>query len=61
VATAEAITPDGWFKTGDIARRDDEGFYYIIDRRKEFIKYKVMTALVASIDRCTEQLPGFPR
>ena len=41
-ATHDAITPDGWFKTGDIATRDAEGFYYIVDRRKELIKYKVI-------------------
>lgn len=39
-ATQDSITPDGWFKTGDIAIRDPEGFYYIVDRRKELIKYK---------------------
>lgn len=40
-ATQDSITPDGWFKTGDIAVRDSEGFYSIVDRRKELIKYKV--------------------
>ncbi|PPR03178.1 hypothetical protein CVT26_008027 [Gymnopilus dilepis] len=39
-ATKDAITPDGWFKTGDIAIRDAEDYYYIVDRRKELIKYK---------------------
>ncbi|KAK7444255.1 hypothetical protein VKT23_015265 [Stygiomarasmius scandens] len=39
-ATANSITPDGWFKTGDIAIRDKDGYYYIVDRRKELIKYK---------------------
>jgi len=39
-ATTNAITKDGWFKSGDIAIRDDDGFYYIIDRKKELIKYK---------------------
>ncbi|KAJ7665916.1 AMP binding protein [Mycena polygramma] len=39
-ATANAITRDGWFKTGDVAVKDKEGFYYIVDRRKELIKYK---------------------
>jgi acyl-coenzyme A synthetase/AMP-(fatty) acid ligase len=41
IATKNSITPDGWFKTGDVAIRDTEGFYYIVDRKKELIKYKV--------------------
>jgi acyl-CoA synthetase (AMP-forming)/AMP-acid ligase II len=28
---------EGWFLTGDIARRDEEGFYYIVDRKKDMI------------------------
>ncbi|CAE6398074.1 unnamed protein product [Rhizoctonia solani] len=39
-ATKNAITPDGWFKTGDVVIRDKDGFYTIIDRLKELIKYK---------------------
>ncbi|KAG6884240.1 hypothetical protein C0993_000185 [Termitomyces sp. T159_Od127] len=39
-ATKASITHDGWFKTGDIAIRDQEGYYYIVDRKKELIKYK---------------------
>ncbi|EAU91467.1 AMP binding protein [Coprinopsis cinerea okayama7 len=39
-ATKESITHDRWFKTGDIAIRDSEGYYTIVDRRKELIKYK---------------------
>ncbi|GAA4910175.1 long-chain-fatty-acid--CoA ligase [Streptomonospora salina] len=35
-ATAEVMR-DGWFRTGDIARRDDEGYYFIVDRAKDLI------------------------
>lgn len=35
-ATAEVIR-DGWFRTGDIARRDEDGYYFIIDRSKDMI------------------------
>ncbi|HEY5609923.1 MAG TPA: AMP-binding protein [Thermoanaerobaculia bacterium] len=33
--TAAAYLSEGWFKTGDLARRDEEGFFYIAGRRKE--------------------------
>ncbi|MBV9381323.1 MAG: long-chain fatty acid--CoA ligase [Streptosporangiaceae bacterium] len=35
-ATAAAI-PDGWFRTGDLARTDDDGYFFIVDRKKEMI------------------------
>jgi long-chain acyl-CoA synthetase len=35
-ATAAAIS-EGWFRTGDIAERDEDGFYYIVDRKKDMV------------------------
>jgi len=35
-ATAEVMR-DGWFRSGDLARRDEDGFYYIVDRAKDMI------------------------
>ncbi|MBU1121296.1 MAG: class I adenylate-forming enzyme family protein [Candidatus Omnitrophota bacterium] len=36
--TAEVLTSDGWLKTGDVARFDDEGLCYIVGRKKDMIK-----------------------
>jgi acyl-CoA synthetase (AMP-forming)/AMP-acid ligase II len=39
-ATADAFAHDGWFRTGDIAFADEDGYFTIVDRVKELIKYK---------------------
>lgn len=33
--TAETITPEGWLHTGDVARCDEDGYYYVVDRWKD--------------------------
>jgi acyl-CoA synthetase (AMP-forming)/AMP-acid ligase II len=49
-ATAACLTADGWFKTGDVAVADDEGWYRIVDRVKELIKYKGLQVAPAELE-----------
>ncbi len=35
--TAKVVMPDGWLVTGDMARMDEDGFFYIVDRKKDMI------------------------
>jgi acyl-CoA synthetase (AMP-forming)/AMP-acid ligase II len=49
-ATANAIDADGWFHTGDVARLDEDGSLWIVDRIKELIKYKAYQIAPAELE-----------
>ena len=36
-ANKEAITDDGWLRTGDMAKVDEDGYFFIVDRKKDLI------------------------
>ena len=55
-ATAESIT-DGWLHTGDAARVDDEGFYYIVDRWKDMYISGGENVYPAEVEEVLYQLP----
>ncbi len=57
-ATAEAITPDGWLRTGDIASMDEDGYVRIVDRKKELIKYKGFQVAPAELEATLLEHPG---
>jgi acyl-CoA synthetase (AMP-forming)/AMP-acid ligase II len=49
-ATAQTVDADGWLHTGDVAYADDDGFFYIVDRAKELIKYKAFQVAPAELE-----------
>ncbi|WP_373061103.1 4-coumarate--CoA ligase family protein [Gemmatimonas sp.] len=57
-ATAASMTDDGWFKTGDIAVVDEQGWYQIVDRVKELIKYKGLQVAPAELEALLLGHPG---
>lgn len=38
-ATTEILDSDGWLRSGDLGFVDDDGYYYIVDRLKDILKY----------------------
>ncbi len=49
-ATANTVDRDGWLHTGDIGTADEDGYFYIVDRLKELIKYKGFQVAPAELE-----------
>ncbi|MDZ4348640.1 MAG: AMP-binding protein [Xanthomonadaceae bacterium] len=56
--TATAIDGDGWLHTGDMAKMDDSGFFYIVDRKKDMILVSGFNVYPNEIEDVIAQLPG---
>ena len=49
-ATQNCVDDEGWFHTGDIGYADKDGYFYIVDRVKELIKYKAYQVAPAELE-----------
>jgi long-chain acyl-CoA synthetase len=52
------VLRDGWLYTGDIARKDDEGYFYLVDRSKDLVKYKGHSVYPREIEDVIYEHPG---
>ena len=50
-ATADAIEPDGWLHSGDLCKMDADGYFYIVDRKKDMILTAGYNIYPAEIER----------
>jgi long-chain acyl-CoA synthetase len=56
--TAKVLSSDGWLRTGDIARIDEKGYVYIVDRKKDMILVSGFNVYPNEIEDVVAQLPG---
>ncbi|MGJ7491150.1 long-chain-fatty-acid--CoA ligase [Variovorax sp. ZT4R33] len=56
--TAKVMTPDGWFKSGDIGIVDERGFFKIVDRKKDMILVSGFNVYPNEIEDVASMMPG---
>ena len=56
--TAKVISPDGWLHTGDIAKMDEKGYFYIVDRKKDMILVSGFNVYPNEIEDVVAACPG---
>jgi long-chain acyl-CoA synthetase len=56
--TSKVLGPDGWLHTGDIARMDENGYFYIVDRKKDMILVSGFNVYPNEVEDVVMQHPG---
>ncbi|MBK9348402.1 MAG: long-chain-fatty-acid--CoA ligase [Burkholderiales bacterium] len=56
--TAKVMTPDGFFKTGDVGVMDEKGFFKIVDRKKDMILVSGFNVFPTELEDVVAQMPG---
>jgi long-chain acyl-CoA synthetase len=56
--TAQVIDADGWLHTGDMARMDENGFFYIVDRKKDMILVSGFNVYPNEVEDVIAMMPG---
>ncbi|RYE41228.1 MAG: AMP-dependent synthetase [Hyphomicrobiales bacterium] len=57
-ATAEVLSPDGWLKTGDVGYFDEDGFLFIVDRKKDMVITGGFNVYPREVENAILNLPG---
>lgn len=57
-ANRELLDEDGWIRTGDIGYLDEEGFIYLVDRKKDVIKYRGFQMSPMELEAVIEKIDG---
>src|SRR3546814_19671985 len=56
--TAQVIDADGWLHTGDMAKMDEKGFFYIVDRKKDMILVSGFNVYPNEVEDVIAMMPG---
>jgi acyl-coenzyme A synthetase/AMP-(fatty) acid ligase len=54
----EAVLRDGWYWSGDVVRVDERGYYFVVDRRKEMMKYRGFSIAPAEVESVLLEHPA---
>ena len=56
--TAKSIDADGWLHTGDVARMDEKGFFYVVDRKKDMVLVSGFNVYPNEVEDVIAMMPG---